>query len=392
MIWTFADLIDHLKDVHQFQDSTRAVRNARRAILRSYRDLVRYHSWRYLTGRRETLRVAASQSGTASYAQATRQLTLSAGVWPSGVTNFRVRFNGVTYNIESQVSNDIVTLPADDNPGEDVAAESYIVFRESYPLPVGFRKLVSIFDVQNKREIPCIGEKGMHRLSIVERDTPGRPEVVSIRGDGNILGELTLHFTPAPSDAMQYDLVYDKQSRDLRVERIELAGDASIADGETDVTFAATEVPDYAIGSVIRLSSDASIPTSLIGTGDSAGLDATNPYAVERVIVAVPDANTVTLDVAVEANFVSVGFVISDPLDVSADTMLTALQRLAEAEYAKLQQIGTPEQRASYWTTFQREILEAKAADRREVGYRRRGPAALIETYDPSPVTIVSYP
>jgi hypothetical protein len=368
MIWTFADLVDHLKDVHEFEFDTRAHRNARRAVLRAYRDLPNYNSWSYYSNRRRTLLTAAPQSsGTVAYDHSTRRVTLTGATWPANVTKYRIILAGVHYEVFAWISSTIIELPFENNPGANIAAgASYTLYKEAYPLPIGFRKLVAVYDTEQQREIPIITPGQQHRHAVHCWDRPGVPEYCTVRGGDDWLGGMTLMFVPPPSESRQYDLGIDVDPQPLRIERL-TGADASVTQNAAVVTFSSTVIPVHAAGAAIRLSADDTVPTSLIGEGASDGTDVTHAAHVERIILSRDGANQVTLDAPVPDTLTTVGFAISDPLDIEVSSMLTVLQRLAEAEYAKLQKIGEPAQRASYWATFERTLIDAKAADRREV-------------------------
>lgn len=380
MIWTFTDLIEHLQDVHEFEFDTRAHRNARRAILRAYRDLPNFHSWSYYCNRRRTLLTVAPQTeGTVEYTHATREVTLTDATWPADVIKYRLILGGTHFEVFSRTSDTVIVLPFENNPGADVASgASYTLYKEAYPLPIGFRKMVQLYDVQQKCEVRCVQAGNQHRLAIQAWDTPSVPVVYAIRGGDDFLGGMTVVFAPAPSEVRQYDMAIDVDPQPLRLEKLS-GSDAITAANSPTVTFDTSVIPDIAVGSVLRLSSTSDPPTSLVGAAASDGTDDTNPAVFERIILDRVSANEVTLDAQIPDTMTNVGFVISDPLDVEPSSMLTVLQRLAEAEYAKLQKIGEPAQRASYWQTFRETLLDAKASDRREVRFNGRGP----ELYDP---------
>lgn len=380
MIWTFTDLIEHLRDVHEFEFDTRAHRNARRSVLRAYRDLANYNAWSYYSNRRRMVLTAASQTdGTVAYTHSTRRVTLTGATWPTNVTKYRLSLHGARHEILSRVSSTVIELPFEDNPGEDVAAlASYVLYRESYPVPIGFRKLVAIFDVEQQREIPIVQPSEQLRLAQRAWTDPAIPEYVSLRGGDDFLGGITLNFVPPPDQARQYEIGMDTEPQPLRIEKFTGTDAASTQDSPV-VTFATSVIPEDAAGSVLRLASNNEVPTSLIGEENSDGSDHTNPALCERVILSRDSATQVTLDAAIPDTLTNVGFLISDPLDVEQSAMLTALQRLAEAEYAKLQKIGDPQQRASYWNTFERALVDAKEFDRREAKFK----AGQVAAYNP---------
>ena len=380
MIWTFADLIEHLQDVHEVERDTRAHRNAKRAVLRAYRDLPNFNTWSYYSSRRRTIRTVGSQrTGTIAYDHATRRATLTGTTWPADVVKYRIIIGRTHHEIYSRVSNTVIELPFEDNPGEDVASgASYTLYKEAYPSPIGFRRVISVFDVDEQREIPIITPGSQHRLANSAWTSPGTPEFVTIRGGDDWLGGMSFIFTPAPSEERNYDITMDTDPRPLEIERF-TGTDASVVQNTLTVTFGTSQIPERAVGSVLRLSANDELPTSLIGQANSDGSDETNPAIFERIILSRESATEVTLDAAIPDTLTTVGFVISDPIDIEVSSMLTVLQRLTEAEYAKLQQIGTPEQRASYWRTFEQTLIDAKASDRRDTKFRGRSP----EIHDP---------
>jgi hypothetical protein len=105
------------------------------------------------------LRVEAAYStGTIAYDHTggvvERLVTLTDGTWPDEVQHYRIVIDGDHYPIERRVSDTTLTLQPSENPGADVAAgTSYQVYRQSYPLPIGFVTLGQVFDLPTTA--PC---------------------------------------------------------------------------------------------------------------------------------------------------------------------------------------------------------------------------------------------
>lgn len=338
-IWTFEDAVEHVLDVFDLDNSTRNKRLARRAILQAYRDLPNMRSWNYYYRRKPVLTVASYNTGTIAYdhtgGSSERLVTLTGGTFPTWAARGRIILNSVHYDVESYLSSTTLTLTANSNPSEDIAAgTTYTLYRNTYPLPADYRKSAKLYDITQWREMPLATPVEQQVVEGSYYRDPGTPKFATIKNDGDYYGNMSISFTPPPSTAKTYDLMYEARPRELITEKYEtgtvsVASTSTTAVSGTNTVFAASHV-----GCIIRFSADSTNPpTSLVGIRAN---NLINPYLAQRVIQSVASATSLVMDAAIPSVLSGVKYTISDPIDLEAGAMLTAFWRMAELEMAKL--------------------------------------------------------
>lgn len=360
-LWTYQDAVEWLVDSLEGSEpnTDRANRLARKAIHEAYRDLPTLHNWTYLYRRHSFATVAQYSTGTVVYDHTggaySRMLTLTTGTWPSWAAFGRVVFGGNHYDVATRESDSIITLSANSNPGDDVASTTYRIYRSAYPLPIDYGFHVSLVD-EDGICIPYATNEDAF-INTEAFDTASDPDYFTVRGDGEYYGSLSLVFTPPPSAAERYMLLYGRTPRPLRT--VLVSGTCSLTAGQLTVTGSGFDSKH--VGSIIRFSSSETVPTSVFGT--IAGTD--NPYLAQRAITAVSNSSTLTIDATVSSttNLSGVGFTISDPLDFEHRSMLSVFLRLAEEKMAMLTGRKDYQQRQ---IATQMAIRQAVAADWRD--------------------------
>lgn len=337
-LWTYQDVVEHLLDFFQApRAKQRQYRMAKRAVIHAYRDMPYITRWLYYD-RTATISSEASQStGTIAYdftgGTYERELTLSGATWPANVKHFVIQIADVEYRVEDKKSTTVVTLEQSNCPQADVASSTaYIAFRPSYPLPIDFRKLGRLFDQQNNREIPIETNDEQHSDSTYLYDTPDTPWRASIRNTGEFFGVMELVFSPPPSAARPYSLIYEAMPFPLLVEKHSPTAAKVTTDGTTAVTGTDTAF-DAAkhTGAILRLSGNTQdAPTGQFGDRD----DKDNPFIYQRVIMSVTSATACVVDTAIPV-LTNVKMTISSPIDIEQSAMFTMFLRMAEAEYAR---------------------------------------------------------
>lgn len=376
-LFTYDDAIQHLTD--QFEavtsSNTRIGRNARRAVDNVYRDFPNLTRWTYYT-RRTTLKTVASYStGTVAYDHAggssERMVTLTTGTWPTWARFGTIRLNSVDYRIASRVSDSVITLLEEDNPGDDIAAgATYTLWRGTYPLPVDFRKLMSLVDVSQSKQMPIISVGEWQRRRSITHDSPGVPWSAAIFGDGEYYGGLQLALEPPPSSIRSYDMLYEAKPRDLNV--VSFASGTVNTSG-TGGTISTGTLPQNIAGSVVRFSSSATAPTNKYGS---------NPFYEQRVIQSRDGDTTFTMDQALTSNLTGVAYTISDPIDLENVMMQTGFLRMCEAEFAKIQNLEDYGERL---VIAQKACRDAAGNDRRTLA---AGPTTdIVRRWRDLPVT-----
>lgn len=384
-LWTFQDLVDGLLDQHEVERTGLNYRHARRAAIEALRKLQAAHDW---TAYRATFTldtVASQSSSTITYDHTggtyERMVTLAAGTWPDWAAFGTLEIAGEKYHVEAKKSSTELTLTQASNPGSDLAAgTSYVLYRDTYPLPVNFRKLIQIFSSDDQRQLGIMGDSEQHFVSRAVYSTPDAPYHITIRGDQEYYGSLSLVFTPPPNSVKYYDILYVRTARDLRIDKY-ATGTVAVDAGGTTVTGTSTVFPAGCVGSVIRFSSSATQPTNIPGVAaGSSPVD--NLYLAQRIITVRTSDTSLTVDSTPSSTALSgKGYTISDPLDIEWNSMHGALVALAEAEFSRLAGRKDWDEKAKYARLM---LLEAIETDSRATV------APLRIPYDPWSLTTYS--
>lgn len=338
-IWTAQDELERLLVTQQFTDQNRQRQLARTAILNCLRELPYKHRWAYYI-RRYTLRTTASQSGTLTYdhtgGASERLVTLVTATLPTDGTGeyHRIIIDNVAYDIQRVLSASTCQLSPNNNPGEDVAAgTACTVYRAFYPLPVGFRRLNHVWDVEDEHEMPQMTEDDLQHQGMTCYITPDTPWYVGVTSAGELMSAFMLQFSPPPSQSRTYDIMYEASPQPIRTWKYSTG--TATSTGNSTITIATGMTSIAMLGAILRMTSSTSVePTSIVSSAIG-GID--NPHTVQRTIIDVPTSSTLAVDAAVTA-LAAVKYTISDPIDVENGGMLLAFQRQCDAEYSFLLQ------------------------------------------------------
>jgi hypothetical protein len=174
------------------------------------------HRWSFLRAEYTIATVAPYSTGTVAYDHTgganERQLTLSSGTWPSWAASGVVIIDDTWYEVDTRVSNSIVTLDATNNPGADISAgETYRLVQVEYDLPTNFGGMDGpilykpgflAFDLK----IPLVGEyqlpEGRQRWDIVSF-----PQIACLKQktpSATYGAQWAVSFYPTPDTAYQF--------------------------------------------------------------------------------------------------------------------------------------------------------------------------------------------
>lgn len=332
-LWTFKDALDHLLDSYTSDLSERNKRLARRAIFETCREIANFRNWTYYNKRGKLTTVASQTTGTITYVNSTRIVTLVGATFPTDAAYYELLIDDVRYEIESYTDTTHVVLSSTVNPGADISAASeYTLYRDTYPLPDDFMAMGSLVDATSGgRRLTCASVNDVVTANRRIGST-GEPMMFAVTRVAENQGGLGLLFSASPNSARTYDFSYQARPRALGTEAYQIGSVTSSA-GLTTLSGTGTAFAAAHAGCVIRLSSSADkLPTPLIG-GPQNDL---NPFAYQRVIKTVDSTTALTLDSSIATTLTAVKYIISDPIDVEAGAMMTAFLRLLEAQYARL--------------------------------------------------------
>lgn len=248
---------------------------AKNAVIKTYRDLPQRHKWSYYSRKGLIATDASYSTGTVVFdltgGTSERMLTLTGGTWPANAARGTVRIAGVDYDVESRVagSDVILTLAVNSCPSADVTASSYEWFRDSYPLPVNFRRMLTIGETSTASAwypLEYIPPSGFEERVKMDGGGPSdRPNYYTIRSSGDYLGAVDIVFGKAPNAARSYGIAYEVSPRDLATYKYS-TGTVAVAAGATAVVGTLTVFSAAHVGSVMRLTESTTVePTSPVG-------------------------------------------------------------------------------------------------------------------------------
>lgn len=256
--------------------------------------------------------VAPDTTGTVTYDHTggtyERQLTLASSTWPSDVVDYSLLLDDLVCDVESRISDTVITLDLNLNPGADLAAgTTFTLYKRYYRLPDDFGETDSFFGEQ----LTWIGQYvTMGELLGLNRayGETGSPRCYSIGGIPDQVGARGLFLYPGADETTTWDYIYRRIPREIRYTGHE-SNTATLTVDSTSTTVAASAATftSAMVGSVIRISNTATAPTGL--TGPSAWTD-------ERLIHTYTDSTHVVVDRVPSFSGSGKGFVVTDPIDI----------------------------------------------------------------------------
>lgn len=361
---TFKDMIDHLVAYLGDNATKDAVRDVKRAAIDGYRELTTSHRWSYFFQRGRISTVASYTTGTIAYDHTggtyENEITLTSGTWPSWANLGQIVISDIVYQVSERKSDTVITLLATSNPGADVdAGTTYTLYRDTYALPCDFQSMDTIQLVNFWPLVFVHPREWLERQRVYQ--SPSSPRFCSIVGSPDHFGAMALGLYPAPDSAQAIDFIYHRRPRPLVVDE-QKAGTVTLAADSTTLTGSGTAFSSSMVGSVIRLSSST--------TDHPTGISGNNSYAIERTIVAVASATSLTIDSSSSTGYTAVKYVISDPVDIEEGAMMTALLRCCEKQTA----IGRiMKNMANAAAAYRESLVQAREADSRWQGLRAYG-------------------
>lgn len=366
---TYKDLIDHITDYIGAGSDAATERFARRAALAAYREVATAKRWSYLLRRGRISTVASYDTGTVTYVNSTRSLTLADGTWPTWSAYGVVTISNITYEVASRSSGTVLLLSQTSNPGEDIStATDYTIYRDTYPLPADFVAAEEVLNLSHVFSL-CYYHPSEWLSQQRLQSSPATPRIYTITGDPNYQGSMAIRMYPPPDDEYQLDFIYQARSRQLTFDEID-TGTVTATSLSTTLTGSNTAWTSSMIGSVVRLSDDS--------VHNPTGRDGAYPFTVERVITDVSTVTSLTMDSAAGADLTAVKYSISDPVDIEEGAMLTFLHRECERQARMLRRMKpTQDEEAQYreariraWENDNRSF-ERRAAGGGNTWYRR---------------------
>lgn len=369
-VFTATDVISDLAEwMGQSSVQGRTLSHIKRAIETAYRDLPGAHTWPYFIGRFRFAASAHYNSGTLDYDQDTLTATLTGGTWPSWAALGTLKIGNNEYEVQSRTSDSAIVLSVNSNPGDDLAGQSYDIWRDSYPLPVDCQSLGSVRDIDGNYLLNRISPNDFIACRY-NNNLPTMPDAFVVMRDANYIGAMGIYLFPPPATARTYEGMYKKRPRQLSTWQYTTG---TISASGAAITGVGTTFTADMIGCVLRYGTAAAVPT---------GSNGENRYCEQRIITSFTDATHVGIDQAFDNGVSSLRYEISDPIELEAGSMYTAFLRRAEHELGVLTRRDDV---GKLWSAYQDALTRAKEASQPsfDSGGRGRGYRRVPEYWTP---------
>jgi hypothetical protein len=330
---TYRDAYEHLLDV--YNQVGRAVgaqdRRIRRAVIEAYRLLPSMHDWAYFRKTATIETTLPETHASAVYTTADNLVTISTGTWNADARFGAVVIGNVRYSVKRRVSDTVIEL--DSGPDDDVT-ESIRWQRFRYLLPADVGDIISVIDPRQYfdiRRVPPVETYWWNE--VVNAET--YPLVWSLIASTDFPGRWELWLSGSGQTQRTLSYYYLMRHTNLVVDELS-TGTVSV-DGDT-ATFSTSVLEDKHVGCVLRVSSDATAPTSQYGKYNKdavTGVESNilNPAETEAIIT---EKTSGTVAVLSETGIASVsgrGYTISSHINVNYEGMWEFFLRLCEEQY-----------------------------------------------------------
>ena len=338
---TYRDVVDHVLDYMGGNitdpDSERL---SRRAVQCAVNEFHSKRNWTCFYKRGRIITSPPYATGTIQY-QATsgsvpRQITLTGGTWPSFAGSGVLIINNILYPVWAMLDSATLQLQEITAPAADIdAGTSFQLVQENYPLPVDFGQIQEIVNSSQGGWMTYL-TPGEFMAQQRQYNLLGVPYSYTYQNDPLYRGTLAIAFYPFPDIAYTMDMFYRRQSRALSAQGAipVVAYTVGTASASTQtVTGTGTAWTPGMAGCVIRFAaqSNGDVPT---GQGGS------SPFAMQRMVTGVTNAQTLTIDQVPDVSFANVPYAISDPVDLEFGAMMTYFLRECEKQIRILRRIS----------------------------------------------------
>lgn len=350
---TYYDVLSFLIRLENSSSDSRVVELAQSAILSAYQEMPLMRRWKYYYARGRVTTDAAYTTGTVAYDHTgganERQLTLTTGTWPTNAARGWVLIDEVSYRVASRVSDSIITLSVNSNPGEDIAAgATYKWWRDTYPLPLDFTGADALID-HSTYWASGHSSPGMVLNYRAGNQFTNRPVAHTFLSDPDYVGVMAVKFSPPPDAIYRMDFTYVRSPMPMRV--------LDYSTGTVSVSSATVTGTDTAwhsdmVGCLMRFprSGVNEVPTGLAGK---------YPYAEQRIITAA-SATSITLDAVLSGTYDGVKYRISDFIDIDYNVMREAFRKFCEYRFAENM---SREDQGTRFRSYTNALVIAKEAD-----------------------------
>ena len=296
------------------------------AVDGAYRFLPTIHTWRFYIRRLMILTEAPVAIDAVTYDHTggayERQVTITgSSTWPANAVYGEVVIGTGVYQIDRRISNTVVTLREETNPGADVASSAATWTRSFYPFPKSVRQVQEIWkssQVFRLKYVPPVDYASKRKMF----SQHGTPIYYTIMPSQDQLGSMDFVFVPPPGVAESYEMQVDMIPPPLR--NYEITGtNGSISSGSYNFTASGAGFKSSLVGSLLRISPNTSLPKGL-----HIMVDGREDFVWQSVVRRVVDGDTLELVEAAPEAMSTRGWSISDVVDINPSTMLDYFESL----------------------------------------------------------------
>lgn len=325
-IFTLNDLVHRMT----LRTSGKATEQHKALVTRAIQDAIRSlpakHDWSFFR-RQSRFTASPIQSNGITYdhsgGSVERLVTITSGnYWPQDAEYGQLRIGEQTFRILRRLSDTTVQLESDFSlRGDFTGTVSWE--RRAYRFSREITRIHYLHDITADRAVPYLAPSDFQESSYTEWGH-GTRHVFTWQNHGGRFGSSEIILLPAPNTNNIFEVSATVNPHIPSIVSI-ASNDASVTQGTTSVSSAGSSFTSRLIGSVFRLSIDASPPVDF----------KSSDWEFQAFITDVPDSNTLTLSEVVPSTASGRGFVISSPVELEASVHLEYIEDEAYFQYCK---------------------------------------------------------
>lgn len=330
-----------------------------RAIQDAMRGLVGKHPWNYFR-RNSRFTSSAPVDVTIAYDHTggthERLMTITGGTsWPADAALGEIRSGERRYRVHKRITTLQATLEPDFSLTGDLTGD-YTWERRAYSFTREIEKTHYLHNLTLDRQVPFMPVTDFERESHYDFGG-GYFDKFTWANHGGQFGTSEIILLPAPRLVETYEISATVKPIIPTIES-EGGTDAAGTQAAYQVSSSQASFSQRLVGTVFRLSSDATPPTQF----------SSDKWTFQSFVTKVVDANTLELADPLPETFTGRGYVVSSPMDIEASIMLEAVEDEAYYQYTKNHDHKTlPQAKA----LARESLLQAIARDNR-IGFDNR--------------------
>jgi hypothetical protein len=350
-VFTYADLVTRMIERRGMSGSNRELVQVQVAIQDAYRELPTLAQWRHYHRRVVIETEDIETFEDAVYVASANTLT-TTGTWPANVAFGDILYADKRYKVEERVSNTVIKLSSADRPSENFTQDVRWV-RTVYQLPFQLQRVLSVSSEDNMLEIAAVTQDDMVQFKRLMGSAGADPKYYTVRPSSYYASQSEIEIFPIPDGAKRIEVSMVMIPRPLKVYE-----DTGVNGGTTanSTNFSGTGFTARHQGCVLRISATSALPKPVWQYSEARV--ATN---VEVFVRSYDSATVLVMAEAAAATGSSLGYTLSDYIDIDPTYMLDTLETLAYKKFCK-NYIGDYDKIRSASAMFEEALGRAKTS------------------------------